>query len=205
MKTTKEELVEQFRISSIQDAAIRVIARKGLSAASMQEIATEAGIAKGTIYLYFENQQDLLERSVDDALSELLRKLTLALESAGEFRDRFALLVRTKVEFFDSNHDLFRVYLAIKHPEALDQDSRRCSYRERPQHKIYHEKLLRFIEEGITGGEIKQMKPSRVALFLEEGVVAVILQRLAEDSSPQASEDVDWIVDLILHGISKPC
>ena len=49
------------------------------------------------------------------------------------------------------------------------------------------------------------MEPSRVALFLEEGVVAVILQRLAEDGSPDASEDVDWIVDLILHGISRAC
>ncbi len=192
-------------MSSIQEAAIRVIARKGLSAASMQEIASEAGIAKGTIYLYFKNQQDLLERSVDEALSELLDRLTAALDSAGMFQERFRALVRTKVEFFDSNHDLFRVYLAIKHPEALDQDSRRCSYRERPQHKIYHEKLLRFIAEGIAQGEIKRMEPARVSLFLEEGVVAVILQRLAEESSPEAGEDVDWIVDLILHGISRPC
>ncbi|MFN2240363.1 MAG: TetR/AcrR family transcriptional regulator, partial [Thermoanaerobaculia bacterium] len=53
--SAKEKIVEEFRSESIQDAAIRVIARKGIAGASMNEIAEEAGISKGTIYLYFDN------------------------------------------------------------------------------------------------------------------------------------------------------
>ena len=53
---SKEEVVHDFRVQSIQDAAMRVIARKGMAAATMQEIAEEAGVAKGTIYLYFRDR-----------------------------------------------------------------------------------------------------------------------------------------------------
>ena len=45
---SKDEVVSEFRIQSIQEAAMRVIARKGMSAATMADIASEAGIAKGT-------------------------------------------------------------------------------------------------------------------------------------------------------------
>ncbi len=48
---SKEEVVQEFRVQSLQEAAMRVIARKGMAAATMAEIAKEAGVAKGTIYL----------------------------------------------------------------------------------------------------------------------------------------------------------
>ena len=51
MVKSKEDVVQEFRVQSIQEAAIRVISRKGMAAATMQEIAAEAGVAKGTIYL----------------------------------------------------------------------------------------------------------------------------------------------------------
>ncbi len=45
---TKEQILQEFRIQTIQDAAARVIASKGLNGATMQAIADAAGIAKGT-------------------------------------------------------------------------------------------------------------------------------------------------------------
>ncbi len=54
MSETKEALVEQYRRDTIECAAQRVIARRGLAGASMAAIAEEAGVAKGTLYLYFE-------------------------------------------------------------------------------------------------------------------------------------------------------
>ena len=65
---SKEEVVQEFRIQSIQDATMRVIARKGMAAATMQEIADEAGVAKGTIYLYFRDRDELVEKTFETAM-----------------------------------------------------------------------------------------------------------------------------------------
>lgn len=70
----KPNLIEQLRVTSIQEAALRVISRRGLTATSMQAVAVEAGIAKGTIYLYFKDRDDLLARTAEWAMSQLQRQ-----------------------------------------------------------------------------------------------------------------------------------
>jgi AcrR family transcriptional regulator len=47
------------RADEILDAAMRVFCRRGLHKTNLEEVATEAGISKGTIYLYFKNKEDL--------------------------------------------------------------------------------------------------------------------------------------------------
>ena len=69
---SKEEVVQEFRIQSIQEATMRVIARKGMAAATMQEIAEEAGVAKGTIYLYFRDRDELVEKTFETAIEQLI-------------------------------------------------------------------------------------------------------------------------------------
>ena len=51
---------------------MRVIARKGMSAATMQDIAEEAGVAKGTIYLYFRDKETLFQELVRTMLTPLV-------------------------------------------------------------------------------------------------------------------------------------
>src|SRR5687768_18416522 len=77
---SKEEVVQEFRIQSIQEATMRVISRKGMAAATMQEIADEAGVAKGTIYLYFRDRDELVEKTFDNAMQTLTERIDEALD-----------------------------------------------------------------------------------------------------------------------------
>ena len=52
---TREAVLERFRVESITEGALRAIARKG-AAVTMQDIADESGISKGTLYLYFKDR-----------------------------------------------------------------------------------------------------------------------------------------------------
>ena len=52
-------------------------------------------------------------------------------------------------------------------------------------------------------GEIREVDPYRLALFIMEGSTAVILERLTEDSSPADAADVDLMAGLVLDGIRK--
>src|SRR5919112_4126141 len=90
---TKEEVVQEYRIASIQQATMRVIARKGMAAATMQEIAEEAGVAKGTIYLYFRDRDELVEKTFETAIGELHKLVDEALARGGSFRERFRSMV----------------------------------------------------------------------------------------------------------------
>jgi AcrR family transcriptional regulator len=59
-RTTKKEIVAAFRTKEIMTAARQVMERRGVEAVTMDEIAAAAGVAKGTIYLYFDSKDDLI-------------------------------------------------------------------------------------------------------------------------------------------------
>jgi AcrR family transcriptional regulator len=199
---SKESVVEEFRIQTIKEAAMRVIARKGLAGANMQEIADEAGIAKGTIYLYFKNQQELLEAVVDHSATQLLDQLKAALASPGTFRQRFQSVLRHHIEFFDNHRDLFQVHAALRVPEG-DINLARCDRANRPQYQAYMAALIEFLEKAIENDEIRCTHPARLASFIEEGTVSVLMQRMTESRPAPVEEIVEWVSALILDGIAK--
>src|ERR1700754_1086281 len=57
----------------ILQAAVKVFARNGFHATRVSEVAKAAGVADGTIYLYFESKEELLFSLFEDRVSRLLR------------------------------------------------------------------------------------------------------------------------------------
>src|SRR3954451_18763141 len=107
---SKEDVVQEFRVQSIQEAAMRVIARKGMSAATMAEIAKEAGIAKGTIYLYFRDRDEMVEKTFETAIGQLHQRVDTVLALDLPIEEKLRELFRAQMTFFRENAEFFRLY-----------------------------------------------------------------------------------------------
>lgn len=57
---------------AIRDAALDVFSQKGFAAARLDDVAAAAGVAKGTIYLYFASKEDLLEAIVKSSIGAVI-------------------------------------------------------------------------------------------------------------------------------------
>jgi AcrR family transcriptional regulator len=198
-------LLSELRVQEVQEAALRVISRRGLAAATMREIADEAGIAKGTIYLYFKDREDLLERTAEFAFSKLGAELEATLPAMPDFSEKLTALIRTEVNFFDEHREFFRIYIALKNsPAEIHQTARRkrlCH----PRYAVHLARVENMLREGIERGEVRDCDPARLALLVSESAVALMLRRLTEDSPPDAEKDVAWMADTLLHGLAtKP-
>ena len=71
-RPTREEKKARTRAQLI-DAAATVFARRGYMAASLDEVAEEAGLTKGAVYSNFDSKEDLFEAVIDDRLTEPMR------------------------------------------------------------------------------------------------------------------------------------
>src|SRR5688500_20334525 len=82
----------------ILDAAERVFARVGFFAARVSDIAREAGVADGTIYLYFKSKDDLLISLFESRIIRVNEQLAAAVAAAERPRDQLIAFVRTYLQ-----------------------------------------------------------------------------------------------------------
>lgn len=182
---------------------MRVIARKGMSAATMQEIADEAGVAKGTIYLYFRDRDELVEKTFDTAIRHLMARIDAALEMNVGFEEKIRAAMAAKVAFFSENREFFRLYISLRIPEGTPERQRRQKKTCQPQYRTSAQKLATVLEQAMEAGEIRRLDPWKLAMFIIEGSTAIILERLTQDSPGEEAADVDLIVSMILDGVRK--
>ena len=79
----------------ILDGANAVFSRMGFDAAGMADITREAGVSKGTIYVYFDSKDDLFAALVDRQREHLFRDIAAALDAPGATADRLRSFGRT--------------------------------------------------------------------------------------------------------------
>ena len=84
----------QDKRERIIDAAVEVFAKKGYRSARISDIAEVAGVADGTIYLYFKNKEDLLLTIFEEKMERLLRDLQQALAGLENPLDRMRAYAR---------------------------------------------------------------------------------------------------------------
>ena len=72
---------KRARPGEILDAALKVFAAKGYAAARMEDIARQAGVTKGTIYLYFENKEAVFKSLVREEIGKALGTVTADIAS----------------------------------------------------------------------------------------------------------------------------
>src|SRR3954452_7704388 len=66
---------QDLKRESIQQAVIRLMCHEGIKSVTMDRVAQETGIAKGTVYLHYRDKQELLEAVKETSLTPLMDKL----------------------------------------------------------------------------------------------------------------------------------
>ena len=196
---TKEEVVKDFRTGEILDAARRVIAEIGYADASMERIAQRAGVAKGTLYLYFKNKDTLLARAFEHGLAELMDRARVATQRVRGPTQKLREIVRAGLELSAEDQAFFQ---AIRERSPLGPDgSPLVTETLLQQVESYLGFVANIIERGIRAGEFHKVDSQRAARILIELLRGVTIARLREPKPPSVGKDVETTVDFFLHGV----
>ena len=193
---TKEEVVEQFRCQAIQDAAMRVVSRKGYDHVTVQDIADEAGIAKGTVYLYFKSREDILEKTMKFSCEDFHERIRATLGDGGSFREILERVIRTQLEYFEERQEFFRLYLAMAEPLGDRRLKKHAVYR------THIAQLAEMIEAAVKRGEVRDEPAERMAIAVNSTIRDIALQRLAEKTPRPLADDVVFVRDYICGGVA---
>ena len=95
---------------SILQAARAVFSKHGYDATSMDVIASAAGVAKGTLYLYYPAKAEIYAASVIEGLRELSNQTAAVLQSGRDIREVLRRFHMTRHHYFETHADFFRIY-----------------------------------------------------------------------------------------------
>jgi AcrR family transcriptional regulator len=194
---TKKGVVKEFRCQTICQAAMRVVARKGFARATVQEIADEAGVAKGTVYLYFNSRQEILDNTMEGAVEELLTRLRTAAEQGGDFSSVLERIVSAQLTYFDEHRDFFRLYVVMAEPAGERRLRKHATYR------THIAQLVSMIAAAARRHEIRAADHERLAIAVAAVTRDVVLQRMTEKTPPPLDEDVRFVRDFICRGMQS--
>ena len=110
MGKTKREVVTEFRTGELLAAARTVFAEKGFDGATIEDVAAAAGVAKGTVYLYYRSKQELYGAVFREGMLALHRATTERVQAAPDLEAKIRAFVTTKLAYFDEHREFFRIY-----------------------------------------------------------------------------------------------
>jgi TetR/AcrR family fatty acid metabolism transcriptional regulator len=135
----------------IIEAATRIFAKKGFYSAKVSEIAREAGVADGTIYIYFDNKDDILislfEEQMQTVLDNMVEQLRAESDPALKLK-RFAL---THLRLIQKNKDMAEIIQV-----ELRQSSKFMKEYENEKFARYLDLIGDIVEEGQARGIFRQ-------------------------------------------------
>ncbi len=114
-RTQEKEVKRQ----KIMQAAIKVFSRKGYSPAAIDEVAKGAEIAKGTLYLYFQDKEDLFYSTIMHVIDNLSLLLQEKLDEKNSPIKILEELAFYQLQYFSQNRDFFGIFQTILNDNLL--------------------------------------------------------------------------------------
>jgi TetR/AcrR family fatty acid metabolism transcriptional regulator len=181
-------------------AAVKVFARKGYFAARVQEIAKKAGVADGTIYLYFRSKEDILVELFDELMAAHVQEVRAAVRALPTAPERLLAIAERHLRALGQNRDLAVVFQVELRQSTQFMERFTASWL-----KDYLALLNEVMEMGQQDGSLRpdlNRKVATKAFFgaLDEMVTSWIIGGKGYDLSQLAAP----VVDLFLRGAATP-
>ena len=181
----------------ILEAAVKVFARQGFYQSTVAQIAKEAGVADGTIYLYFKNKDDILVQFFSYRTRQVFERFRSEVNKAENSLDKLRNLVRRHLTEFQRDRDMAVVYQVETH-----QNSRLAESQIREMSVMYQELVSEIVELGQQEGNIrKDVYVGLVKRFILGAVDEVINTWLHSEKEYDLVSMADPLVDLFVRGI----
>ena len=197
MRTATNRIGKNHKYHQILEAAVKVFARQGFYQSTVAQIAKEAGVADGTIYLYFKNKDDILVQFFSFRTKQVFDSFREEVDRAEASSDKLRNLVRRHLAEFQRDRDGAIVFQVETH-----QNSRLAEAQIREMSQMYRDLISEIVEQGQQEGTIrKDLYVGLVKRFIIGAVDEVINTWLHSDGEYDLVSMADPLVELFLKGI----
>ena len=157
---------EKPKYKQIIDAAVIAIAESGYHQAQVSKIAKQAGVADGTIYLYFKNKEDILISLFEEKMSVFVDNLKLIIKDENSASEKLGQMIENHFQVLANDR-----HLATVTQLELRQSNKEIRLKINAILKEYLKMIDQIIIEGMVSGEFKPSMDVRIARQMVFGTI----------------------------------
>jgi TetR/AcrR family fatty acid metabolism transcriptional regulator len=183
----------------ILDAAVKVFASKGFFQAKVSEIAREAKVADGTVYLYFKSKDDILISIFEVKMREAIARFRDAALEEEDARSSLLCLIRMHLAEFQSNPHLAAVFqVELRQSQRFMRDYAKSELKE------YLDLIGEIVEQGQKEGAFRSDIPVGLVKRFIFGTVDEVVSTWVMSGMKQDLDDLVLpLADLFMRGIGQ--
>ncbi len=184
----------------IMEAALKVFASKGFFASKVSDIADQAGVADGTIYLYFKSKDDLLISLFEEQMERANVELRAAMADAKTAPEKIRRFVGAYTQLIAANRHAAEVVTI-----ELRQSAKFMKEYKNPRFAELLKALAAVIDDGQQKGELAGEIPAPVAARAIFGALdeLTLMWVTSRGDRLDIRKVADWIGDLVLKGLQN--
>jgi AcrR family transcriptional regulator len=199
-KTDRKQQQAATTRLAIIEAAIRAFASKGYEAATMADIAGEAGYSAPTLYNYFDNKEAIIGELQRHVMTEYAAVFDAPIPATLSFAQKLEILTLRQTDFGSRRGDAIAVMMA-KPPGSPG----------RKLHESMHQEfgglIMRWsewIRAAASPEELNGREPMDLAFVLWGLHHAVLIRSFMHGDSATPEDNAKLILDFFLHGLGPP-
>lgn len=195
METIKTKIVSKGEYGlrgRIAESALNQILKHGLRKFTIDDITTDLGISKKTIYKHFASKSQIIEYVLDTYVTEELAKQERVMASTQSFRERFEALILPAEQ--QSIPTQVLAELQQFYPELWDKCAEAVH--------ITRNKILQIYAEGMRNGEIRSdVHPAVIDLVVKNAIDGVLDYRFLSKNDISMVQALNSVKSMVLYGI----
>ena len=195
-----KEVIRDFRRDQIIDVASRLFGERGTTDVSMDEIASDAGVARSTIYVYFANRDELLRACVTRMHDDLVKTIKESWDRESAPIDRLRVLILGIFEQVDSNPAFVRLALATY--EAVSPGGAAVGSALSLVGLDVVERTRELFEDGVASGAFRSLDVDRAVTLIGQQIYGAMSVRAADPLPRPRHEAAAEISDFVLRGLA---
>jgi len=197
-KQERKKVLEAFTRQSILDAAVGLLTREGIQGLTMDRVAMDAGVAKGTLYVYFTNKEEILDAALDASFDPLIRELSALLDDDRAPDRKLAEFSLCHLRFFDEHRDLIRVLFFDRERIHSEKNHYTDS-----RYRTFVERVADVLDDGVGQGLFSPLDSMKVAAMFVEANMGMVMQRIHDGISGDVEKDARQITDIFMEGLRR--
>ena len=198
---TKSDVISEYRRDALLQAAVRVFGEHGFDCATMERIAQEAGVAKGTTYLYYPSKQSIYDAALSQGLAELDARTRDAIDRAPNLHEAIPAFVTARAQYFFEHRDFFRMYVAAISRQMTSVKPRTSEFQstiDRQTRRLEHA-----IARAVRRREIPPVDASSAALAIFDLTRGLVARAIVVGSSIQVDREIAFVTALVWNGLER--